>query len=417
MKFGHNLPRNQVPEWASSYIDYKGLKKLIKQASVAVKEGVEPNLAGKSIIPQTNQADSAATAFFFSLDRNLEVVDAFYNKKYSEFSRRLRLLHGRYGRHAQGTDGLDKDEVQDIMAALLELRSQLRQLQWYGEVNRRGFVKITKKLDKNVPGICVQQRYLSTKVDTKPFAHNLPLGVEMKHVNEWLSSLGDATTFDDSGSANSAASLSRAPARTLKLSPGTLDAADQAIRGDDALALSNVLLEVSNAHDKSSAPFQQLLLNFLQRSILCKAKACIDRLLPDISSLEEEDDINKRNCIHRLVINIGRSKSGENSGLEGTQNTIDTASFIVPAAPPNRAPLPWTITEVESNELLTKNDESVRLLIYLLDRLQPCQRSALQSRDLYGRLPLHYAAQYGFVVICQVVIKHMQDWGQFDVAE
>lgn len=33
MKFGANLPRNQVPEWASDYINYKGLKKLIKSAA------------------------------------------------------------------------------------------------------------------------------------------------------------------------------------------------------------------------------------------------------------------------------------------------------------------------------------------------------------------------------------------------
>ena len=44
MKFGHNLPRNQVPEWGSAYLDYKGLKKLIK--TQAVKR--EPDLAGKS---------------------------------------------------------------------------------------------------------------------------------------------------------------------------------------------------------------------------------------------------------------------------------------------------------------------------------------------------------------------------------
>lgn len=33
MKFGRNLPRNQVPEWASTYIKYKSLKKLIKSAA------------------------------------------------------------------------------------------------------------------------------------------------------------------------------------------------------------------------------------------------------------------------------------------------------------------------------------------------------------------------------------------------
>ena len=48
MKFGHNLPRNQVPEWASSYINYKGLKKLIKNAAEASKHGSDPDLAGQS---------------------------------------------------------------------------------------------------------------------------------------------------------------------------------------------------------------------------------------------------------------------------------------------------------------------------------------------------------------------------------
>lgn len=51
MKFGHNLPRNQVPEWASSYINYKGLKKLIKTAAEAQKHGADLDLAGKTHRP------------------------------------------------------------------------------------------------------------------------------------------------------------------------------------------------------------------------------------------------------------------------------------------------------------------------------------------------------------------------------
>jgi glycerophosphodiester phosphodiesterase len=50
MKFGRNLPRNQVPEWAASYINYKGLKKLIKAATQAGEEkdaGDGPDLAGR----------------------------------------------------------------------------------------------------------------------------------------------------------------------------------------------------------------------------------------------------------------------------------------------------------------------------------------------------------------------------------
>ncbi len=50
MKFGRNLPRNQVPEWAFSYINYKGLKKLIKRAAKGGDEREDeesPDLAGR----------------------------------------------------------------------------------------------------------------------------------------------------------------------------------------------------------------------------------------------------------------------------------------------------------------------------------------------------------------------------------
>lgn len=357
--------------------------------------------------------------FFFSLDRQLEDVDSFYNKKYAECARRLRLLHGRYGRSAQPPEGIDKDEAQDLIGALLELRGQLRKLQWYGEVNRRGFIKITKKLDKRVAAVSLQDRYLTSKVNPKPFAHNLPLNQDMKAVNEWLSGLGDVKTFDDSGSTHSGASLGRVPGRSLHLPSGILDSLDQAIRSDDVKGLSQLVVDASANNGVASSSFQQLLLNLLQRAISCRAKGCIDRLLQDIISLDEEDDINKRNCIHRLVINIGRLKSSETLGGEPAliQSSTEARSFIVPATAPNRQPLPCITTEEESAKLLSANDDSVQLLIHLLDQLKPEQRPALQSRDSYGRFPLHYAAEYGFVAICQVVIKHMQDWGQFDVAQ
>ena len=47
MKFGRNLPRNQVPEWASQYINYKALKKLIKNAQDGENTVGQPDLAGR----------------------------------------------------------------------------------------------------------------------------------------------------------------------------------------------------------------------------------------------------------------------------------------------------------------------------------------------------------------------------------
>jgi hypothetical protein len=44
-----SLPRNQVPEWAASYIDYKGLKKLVKAASETASNGGQVDLAGRRL--------------------------------------------------------------------------------------------------------------------------------------------------------------------------------------------------------------------------------------------------------------------------------------------------------------------------------------------------------------------------------
>lgn len=49
MKFAQNLPHNQVPEWASSYIDYKALKKLIKSAKNETRAGEDADLASTVI--------------------------------------------------------------------------------------------------------------------------------------------------------------------------------------------------------------------------------------------------------------------------------------------------------------------------------------------------------------------------------
>lgn len=400
MKFGRNLPRNQVPEWSSAYINYKGLKKLIKAAAESIKQGRGADLA----------------EFFFSLDRNLEDVDAFYNKKFSDSSRRLKLLHGRYGSNISVVTGLDRDEIEELRGALLELRGQLRKLQWFGEVNRRGFIKITKKLDKRIPGSYAKQTYVDAKVDTKFFATNTGLTRAMQNINDWLSILSSVKDTDDAKSEHSIHSMKRIPSRSrLDLPSGLLDTVDQAIRHDDAPILKETL--AGAALDVEERATQLLFVNLLQRSISCKSKDCISYSLSQVKSLEETDDINQRNCIHRLVISIGRAKSLQPAEDHETKavefNADHLQQFITPAASPMT--VPPTRTSKECN-LLSMADLSVELLHYVLSKLSGDQRAALKSKDSYGRLPLHYAAQFGFVVICNMVMKYMQDWGQFDVS-
>ncbi|KAK3946372.1 Glycerophosphodiester phosphodiesterase GDE1 [Diplogelasinospora grovesii] len=408
MKFGRNLPRNQVPEWAASYINYKGLKKLVKAAAATAKNGEQVDLA----------------EFFFALDRNLEDVDSFYNKKFAEACRRLRVLQDRYGRTPDVVANLDDDEIEELMGALLELRSQLRNLQWFGEINRRGFVKITKKLDKKVPNTTTQHRYLSTKVDPRPFAKDTTISRLLTEINKWLSVLGDSQQHhsDDARSERSARSLGRASAKAmLSIPTALLDKLDQAIRKDDVTSLKAGLTEGGILSDEAaSASHSPLLLNLVQRSISARSKASIGFLLEHLSFLDEPDDINERNCIHRLVIHIGRTKTASSNKTDSEPSAYPfprgvqyAQPYLTPATSPLPAPRASNLREWSG--LLSKEDEAVQMLLYLLEELRPSQRAALGARDVFGRIPLHYAAQFGFVVVCQIIMKKMQDWGEFNV--
>lgn len=314
---------------------------------------------------------------------------------------------------------MDQDEVEDLMGALLELRGQLRNLKWYGEVNRRGFIKITKKLDKKVANASTQRRYLESRVDPKQFATNTSLQEVMKTVNDWLSCLGEIVFPDDQSSTSSLHSLRRTTSMTaLSLPLGSADKADRALRNDDVESLQQLLKQVKAASEDLTCI--SLCLNLLQRAISCRAKECINALLDQVETLDENDDINKRNCIHRLIISAGRSKTcpdGDNS-TEALQDELHgSTNYITPAAPPTLAPHTSNTKEVDGVTSYGRGDKSVVLVQYLLDKLRPKQRDALQARDTYGRMPLHYAAQYGLVIVCHILIARMQAWGQFEVGE
>ncbi|KAL8882235.1 MAG: hypothetical protein Q9198_000734 [Flavoplaca austrocitrina] len=411
MKFGRNLPRNQVPEWASTYIKYKRLKKLIKLAAETA------DTAGRSSYPREWVPFANPNQ-----NRNLEDVDTFYNKKYSDAARRLKLLQDRYGRATELPNTLDKDELEDLMGALLELRGQLRKLQWYGEVNRRGFIKITKKLDKKVGHLSTQRRYLETKVDPKDFATNLALSETVNSINDWLSLLGDIKIPDDASSTHSAHSIQRVSSKAVPDLPASLlESIDQALRTDNAEKLLKIIGEANLGPEDSPKTLSPVLAqNLLQRAIAYRSKNCIDKVLDHVETMEDEDDINRRNCIHRLVVSMGRSMSGEEHDGEADSPrylAIDQSQFITPAAPPMLGPPLSFHKELDGITRLSRDDKFVIILRYLLEKLRPHQRNALQATDSYGRMPLHYAAQYGFVVICQITISHMQTWGLFEIRD
>lgn len=360
--------------------------------------------------------------FFAALDRNLEDVDSFHNDKLADARQRLSRLRGQYGNVPEAPGAffsLDKDETEELIGALIDLRQTFRNLQWFGEINRKGFVKITKKLDKKVPSATAKGgQYVTDKVDSKPFARGTSISPQLEEINQWLSALFasiDAKLMNDSVSEESGPSLAMASVKGAPSVPqATLDALDQAARADDVESLEARL----NAMALDEPAAQSVLPSLLQRSISSRSTKCIEFALSKVDHLGP-DDINARNCIHRLVIQIGKSRAASLHGQTPSAYPLRDAmklssQYLQPAASP--APPPKSLNENETT-LLSRDDEAVQLLIFILDKLSPGQRAALKSKDALGRLPIHYAAHFGFVVLCEIIIDKMKEWGQFDVGD
>jgi glycerophosphodiester phosphodiesterase len=279
-------------------------------------------------------------------------------------------------------------------------------------------------MDKKT-GSTLQKSYLESKVLIKPFASATEAVSMMQTVNIWLSKVGGTEGLDPENSRAIDLSgrpvLRRVPSSaTAGLSSDSVESINLSIRNDEATSLSDIL------QAENTLISEKLLINLLQRSITNKSLKCIGLLLGRIKSLHEEDDINGRNIIHRLVISIGRAKGlmispqGEPSAdsISPTSlNVVPPQLFITPAESPVSAPPTSNALECDGILRLSPDDESVRLLDFILTNLRPEQRGGLAARDHYGRLALHYAAQYGFVVLCRLVIKYMREWDQFDVSD
>lgn len=292
------------------------------------------------------------------------------------------------------------------MAALLDLRGQLRKLQWFGEVNRRGFLKITKKLDKQVPrqgtsgGVVVKESYMRERVDVLEFANGKVCEEMMKEVNEWMSNFNDKEQKDNKSMESKSIHSMYRP--MLDLPTGLLDTTKEAVKRDDAETIKKSLVQANL--DLEDAALHSLHMSLLQRAISAKSRKCIDYLLDTSKNFDEPDDINSRNCLHRLVLAVGKSNKEQAAAL------LENNQFIHPAAQPLLGPRESKGAGTDDPSL---DVTILDMLSYVLERMKPTQYHAIIAKDSYGRMPLHYGAQFGIVAVCKTLMKYMQQWGHF----
>ncbi|KAJ3336885.1 phosphate system positive regulatory protein pho81, partial [Kappamyces sp. JEL0680] len=159
MKFGKFI-LSVSTEWTNYYINYKALKKIIKDKEDTAVSEASPSLlplaqptpataleiAPDSASTQASQLeqshtpaqvlDTRKTRFFWRLERELEKVNAFYIQKENELKIRL--------------DALSKKTsvTSSLKDAFLQFQADLAKLQKFVQINATGFRKILKKWDK-----------------------------------------------------------------------------------------------------------------------------------------------------------------------------------------------------------------------------------------------------------------------------
>lgn len=179
MKFGKYLESRQVElaEYNTHFIDYKALKKLMKQLAT-VPTTTDGTIDPDDDIPQDIDYNEASVyrrlqdnkaSFFFKLERELEKVNLYYVDKESELQMKFNLIVSKINDYKVSGRLASKQSVayKTITAVIKKFLKDLRNLEQYVELNRTGFSKVLKKWDKRSHSN-EKEFYLATVVSVQP---------------------------------------------------------------------------------------------------------------------------------------------------------------------------------------------------------------------------------------------------------
>ncbi|KAJ3159222.1 Glycerophosphocholine phosphodiesterase [Geranomyces michiganensis] len=363
MKFGRTLGQYQNPEWASQYLAYKSLKRLIKQ--IKRVQGQQGNGAG----PPAGSATSAdmRAAFVKMVDQEAAKVNSFFLTQRGITQRRLKSSQDRLERPGARTYAEDEDLVDTIN----EIRVYLYLVLRFVEMNKTGFRKILKKFDKKL-GVEQGNAMWNDLIAVKPFCTD----TSMENMLQLLDTLDEKAHLLQQNLASHPY-----PLPSPDVNYAFPDEIHGALDKDDVAQLKMVLERI-----RAPAPGQQLsaqeerstMASILLKACQRKAGGCVSVLLaerPDLVSQPLETDLNQRSIIHRLVIMGASLKS---------KNGIQTPSVI------------------------DKDDPT--MLKYVLERVpQDVAEGAMRVTDFLGRTPLHYTALYGLARTAKALLSFLPD--------
>ena len=269
-------------------------------------------------------------------------------------------------------DHINEIDVDDLLAAFLDLRDAIKQLQWYGLVN---FSRILGRLDKYGqesiwPSKTDDLRIPNTQLVSQAACHR-----DLGFVDDSIAMLrqGGCRGYTNKTSLLQQEFFIDFPSVQLITAVTEIDQ-------NITLNLDRILEQSRNSKALDDSIQQRLLFALLHLSVLNGCSRSVERLASSIKSPLGFDD-----HLHWLVIKIGRRKKMRH-------REIQSQSFS---------------KLVAQSRLLT---ETIDQLIQVINRLGFMLRDCLHKTDSFGRLPLHHAVQYGLSEVCQAILKYMKGY-------
>ena len=298
---------------------------------------------------------------------------SFYKARHAIIQQRVNALCQHYGiPENTALDYVNEVDVEDLLAAFLDIRDAIKQLQWYGLVN---FSRIIGRLGKYGQGIIWPSKTDDLRIPNAQL-------VSQAACHQDLGFVDDSIAMLRLGGCRGSTKTSLLQQEFFKDLPSLLlitaaTAPDQ----NGALNLDRVLEQSQNSKVLDDSIQQRLLFALLHFSILNGCSRSVERLVSSIKSPLGFDD-----HLHWLVIKIGRRKKMRNREIHFQS-------------------LPKIMGQ---SRLLT---ETIDQLIQVINRLGFMLRDSLHKADSFGRLPLHHAVQYGLSEVCQAILKYMKGYG------
>lgn len=160
MKFGETLQRAVHPPWASEYIDYKQLKKLLREDAPQSSNRPwtaddEEKFVDETLHVQLDKVAHFQKKTFESLERRADVA-----------SEKLKALAPEEGKPRSDVTAARFKVIQDELDTIL---NDARELRKYASINYTAFQKIIKKHDRKRGNSYKLKPVLQVRLEERPF--------------------------------------------------------------------------------------------------------------------------------------------------------------------------------------------------------------------------------------------------------